>query len=128
MLRGDNFAFHQCAFGFLQGTQENAEVLSGLVGGHEVVTELFAYMHFLGIQGMGLVQATERSPIVGHIIGALWELHDLVQSAKGNWANCQQLDAYGQDILRVFDAEGGFCRPAREAVAYVVLKDGNICR
>lgn len=38
--------------------------------------------------------------------GALWELHDLVSTAKGNRANCLQLDSYGQDILRVFDAEG----------------------
>ena len=26
-------------------------------------------MSFLGIQGMGLVEATERSPVVGQIIG-----------------------------------------------------------
>ena len=38
--------------------------------------------------------------------GTLWELHDLVGNAKGNSGNCLQLDAYGQDILRVFDAEG----------------------
>lgn len=53
----------------LQGAAENAAVLSNLVGGQEVVNDLFAYMSFLGIQGMGLVEATERSPIVGHIIG-----------------------------------------------------------
>ena len=27
-------------------------------------------MSQLGIQGMGLVEATERSPIIGHIVGA----------------------------------------------------------
>ena len=49
-----------------------AETLSDLVVGNkqqEVVTELFAYMNLLGIQGMGLVDATERSPHIGHIIG-----------------------------------------------------------
>lgn len=59
----------------LQGLAENAQVLSDLVGGggggkqQDVVTELFAYMNLLGIQGMGLVEATERSSHVGHIIG-----------------------------------------------------------
>ena len=38
--------------------------------------------------------------------GALWEGHDLVRQALGNRTNCLQLGAYGQDILRVFDAEG----------------------
>ena len=38
--------------------------------------------------------------------GALWECHDLVRTAHGNHANCQQLDLYSQDVLRVFDAEG----------------------
>ena len=38
--------------------------------------------------------------------GAFWELHDISVEAKGNRANCVQLNAYGQDILRVFDAEG----------------------
>ena len=38
--------------------------------------------------------------------GALWEGHDMVKMAYGNHANCLQLDSYGQDILRVFDAEG----------------------
>ena len=39
--------------------------------------------------------------------GALWESHDLVRTAFGNRANCLQLDLYSQDVLRVFDAEGG---------------------
>ena len=38
--------------------------------------------------------------------GAFWELHDISVETKGNRANCIQLNAYGQDILRVFDAEG----------------------
>ncbi|KAK9810553.1 hypothetical protein WJX73_000223 [Symbiochloris irregularis] len=76
------------------------------VGGAEVVGELYNYMNVIGIQGIGLVEATQRAPIVGHIIGALWEGHDLVQQALGNRINCSQLGAYGQDILRVFDAEG----------------------
>ena len=37
---------------------------------------------------------------------ALWGVHDLAQSAQGNRALCMELDAYVQDILRVFDAEG----------------------
>lgn len=59
----------------LQGMDHQAaETLSDLVVGNkqqEVVTELFAYMNLLGIQGMGLVDATERSPHIGHIIGML---------------------------------------------------------
>ena len=43
---------------------------------------------------------------LGPPAGTLWELHDLVVHAKGNRGNCLQLDAYGQDMLRVFDAEG----------------------
>ena len=57
----------------LQGLDHQAaETLSDLMVGNkqqEVVTELFAYMNLLGIQGMGLVDATERSPHIGHIIG-----------------------------------------------------------
>lgn len=37
---------------------------------------------------------------------ALWGVHDLAQGAKGNHTLCMELDAYVQDILRVFDAEG----------------------
>ena len=33
-------------------------------------------------------------------------MHELAQSAKGNHTLCMELDAYVQDILRVFDAEG----------------------
>ena len=53
----------------MQGVAANAEALSNLVRGHNGVNNLFSYMSFLGIQGMGLVEATERSPVVGHIIG-----------------------------------------------------------
>jgi hypothetical protein len=44
-------------------------MLSHLVGGQDVVTDLFAFMNHIGIQGMGLVEATERSPGVGYVIG-----------------------------------------------------------
>ena len=60
------------AFGLQGMDHQAAETLSDLVVGNkqqEVVTELFAYMNLLGIQGMGLVDATERSPHIGHIIG-----------------------------------------------------------
>ena len=53
----------------MQGVAENAKMLSHLVGGQDVVTDLFAFMNHIGIQGMGLVEATERSPIVGYVIG-----------------------------------------------------------
>lgn len=46
-----------------------AAALAPHVGGAEVVQELYVYMHQLGIQGIGLVEATQRAPIVGHIIG-----------------------------------------------------------
>ena len=46
-----------------------AAALAPLVGGAEVVNELYGYMSLLGIQGIGLVEATQRAPIVGHIIG-----------------------------------------------------------
>lgn len=56
----------------MQGVAENAQTLSDLVGSgkqSDVVSDLFAYMNLLNIQGMGLVEATERSSQVGHIIG-----------------------------------------------------------
>ena len=34
----------------------------------------------------------------------------MVRTAFGNRANCLQLDLYSQDVLRVFDAEGGCAR------------------
>ena len=36
-------------------------------------------------------------------------MHDLSLQAKGNLHNCIQLNAYGEDILRAFDAEGATC-------------------
>ena len=57
-------------------------------------------------QGQGLVEAAERTPILAHVVGALWELHDLAALAKGNHANCGQLDTFGQDVLRAFDFHG----------------------
>ena len=46
-----------------------AAALAPHVGGAEVVNELYGYMNLLGIQGIGLVEATQRAPIIGHIIG-----------------------------------------------------------
>lgn len=53
------------------------------------------------------VQAAQRVPTVGHIVGVLWELRDLVAVAKGNKANCTTLAAFGADIMRAFDFQGG---------------------
>ena len=53
----------------LQTSQENAQILSGWTGGEEVVSELFAYLSTLGVEGAGLVEATASAPIVGHIVG-----------------------------------------------------------
>lgn len=55
---------------------DNAAVLAPHVGGAEVVTELYGYMNLLGIQGIGLVEATQRAPIIGHIIGVSHAVHD----------------------------------------------------
>ena len=41
-----------------------------LEGGSRVVTELYEYMNLLGIQGIGLVEATQRCPLIGELIGA----------------------------------------------------------
>ena len=48
---------------------QTAAALAPHVGGAEVVNELYGYMNSLGIQGIGLVEATQRAPIIGHIIG-----------------------------------------------------------
>lgn len=45
--------------------------------------------------------------VAGAHADALWSVHELAQGAKGNQALCAELDAYLQDIVRVFDAEGG---------------------
>ena len=53
-------------------TEESAEVLaaaSRLQGGSHVVQELYEYMNLLGIQGIGLVEATQRCPLIGELIG-----------------------------------------------------------
>ena len=49
-----------------------AEVLasvSRLHGGSRAVQELYGYMNQLEIQGIGLVEATQRCPLIGEIIG-----------------------------------------------------------
>ncbi|KAK9838481.1 hypothetical protein WJX81_002091 [Elliptochloris bilobata] len=91
-----------------QGAADSAEALARLVPGSttEVTQELYAFLNHLNISGLGLVAATERSPLVSLLVNALWGVHDLAQGAKGNHALCMELDAYMQDILRVFDAEG----------------------
>ena len=73
----------------------NLRFLSGHVG------EGVAY-----VQGGGLLEAAERAPIVSHIVMALLGLREAAHFAKGNRNNCLQLDALGQDILRVFDFHG----------------------
>lgn len=88
-------------------SQENAQILSGWTGGEEVVSELFAYLSTLGVEGAGLVEATASAPIVGHIVGAIWELHELVRKARGDRHNCEQLDLFCQDVMRVLDIAGG---------------------
>lgn len=75
-------------------------------GGASRLHELTSYFDMLGISGHGLVRAAEAAPIVGMIVGALWDLHDAAGNAKGNRANVAQLDAFGQDVLRMFEFRG----------------------
>jgi len=88
------------------GAVGNAELLSELVGNRDAASALFLYLNKLGISGAGLVEAAQRTPAVGHIVGALWELRDLAAVARGNRANCAVLDAFGADVLRAFDFHG----------------------
>lgn len=44
--------------------------------------------------------------LAGGRADAVWGVHDSARGAKGNRALCGELDAYLQDTLRVFDAEG----------------------
>lgn len=39
--------------------------------------------------------------------GAIWELHELVRKARGDRHNCEQLDLFCQDVMRVLDIAGG---------------------
>ncbi|KAK9821282.1 hypothetical protein WJX74_008620 [Apatococcus lobatus] len=86
--------------------QSVAESLHTYLSTNQLVTDLVTYLKRLGIQGVGLVEATERSPVIGHIIGAVWDLSDMAPRAKANKANCQQLSAYTQDMLRIFELKG----------------------
>ena len=99
---------------------ENAEVLASLAGGHDASSELFLYFTKLHIQGSGLVDAAERTPMVAHIVERLATLRDLAQYAKGSRLNCMQLDAFGQDIMRAFDFHG-----ARQAAWPTLLTTGQ---
>ena len=38
--------------------------------------------------------------------GAIWELHELVRKARGDRHNCEQLDLFCQDVMRVLDIAG----------------------
>ena len=49
--------------------QSVAESLHTYLSTNQLVTDLVTYLKRLGLQGVGLVEATERSPIIGHIIG-----------------------------------------------------------
>lgn len=84
----------------------NNEIMAKWAGGASRLQELTSYFDQLGISGHGLVRAAEAAPIVGMIVGALWDLHDAAVNAKGNRSNVQQLDAFGQDILRMFEFRG----------------------
>ena len=38
--------------------------------------------------------------------GAIWELHELVRKARGDRRNCEQLDLFCQDVMRVLNIAG----------------------
>ncbi|CAK0783737.1 hypothetical protein CVIRNUC_006936 [Coccomyxa viridis] len=67
---------------------------------------LAAHFGELGISGQGLETAAQGMPLVGPVIGSLWDLHTAAVGAKGFRRSCLELDAYLKNILRVFDAEG----------------------
>ncbi|DBA71896.1 TPA: hypothetical protein ACH3X2_010942 [Trebouxia sp. C0005] len=89
-----------------RGPEENAKILSSWTGGMQAVAQLFSYLNQLHIVGGGLVDATESCPVIGHIVGAIWELHDLAGKARGHRANCLLLDGFLQDIMRTLDSQG----------------------
>ncbi|KAL3132079.1 hypothetical protein ABBQ32_008689 [Trebouxia sp. C0010 RCD-2024] len=89
-----------------RGPEENAKILSSWTGGTQAVAQLFSYLNQLHIVGGGLVDATECCPVIGHIVGAIWELHDLAAKARGHKANCLLLDSFLQDIMRTLDNQG----------------------
>ena len=55
-----------------QGAADSAEALARLVPGStaEVTQELYAFLSHLNISGLGLVAATERSPLVSLLVSA----------------------------------------------------------
>lgn len=89
-----------------RGPEENAKILSSWTGGMQAVAQLFSYLNQLHIVGGGLVDATECCPVIGHIVGAIWELHDLAGKARGHRANCLLLDGFLQDVMRTLDNQG----------------------
>lgn len=54
---------------------------------------------------------------MSHIVVALLGLREAAHFAKGNRNNCLQLDALGQDILRVFDFHGAAMQACVAVVA-----------
>ena len=55
-----------------QGAADSAEALARLVPGStaEVAQELYSFLSHLNISGLGLVAATERSPLVSLLVSA----------------------------------------------------------
>ncbi len=49
--------------------QSVAESLHTFLSTNQLVADLVVYLKRLNIQGVGLVEATEWSPVIGHIIG-----------------------------------------------------------
>lgn len=72
-------------------------------------------------QGEGLLKASELVPVASHIIMALLDLREGAASAKGNRANCLQLEAFGQDIMRAFDFHG-----AAESQMFQTLLEASV--
>lgn len=57
---------------FLQGVDNEQAVSEILECGEKrqnIVSLLYEYMNLLDIQGIGLVEATDRNPSIGHIVG-----------------------------------------------------------
>jgi hypothetical protein len=52
----------------LQIEETHGQQLSSLVGGKDVITQLFQYLEQIGIRGHGLIDATNHSSIVGLLI------------------------------------------------------------
>jgi hypothetical protein len=51
-----------------QVAETEGQALSSLVGGNEVIKELYQYLEDIGIRGAGLLEATSQSSTMGLII------------------------------------------------------------